>query len=160
MSHPSLGLPPIDRTAGLPPIAARVDAARERLAARALEIALDRDPTMRTRHDELAIRKLLRDTLAIVDRVVESIAAGDVGPARSFGEAVPPAYRRRKVPMDDLITIANAVRSAIGATLPVGEMGLVDAALDAMIERLKWHGRIAGDAKQKNRLIQAIYKGA
>ncbi|HET7031174.1 MAG TPA: hypothetical protein VFI34_11730 [Candidatus Limnocylindrales bacterium] len=160
MSHPSLGLPPVDRTSGLPPVAARVDAARERLAARALEIALDRDPTMRTRFDELAIRKLLRDTVTIVDRVVESIAARDVEPARSYGEATPPVYRRRKVPMNDLILIANAVRSAIGATLPVGEMGEVDAALDAMIDRFKWHGRIAGDARKRNRLLAAIYKGA
>jgi hypothetical protein len=52
VSHPSLGLPPIDRTAGLPPTAARVHAARERLAARALEIAIDRDPTLRERHHE------------------------------------------------------------------------------------------------------------
>jgi hypothetical protein len=115
---------------------------------------------MRTRHDELAIRKLFRDTITIVDRVVESIAADDVEPARSFGEAVPPVYRRRKVPMHDLVTLANAVRAAIGATLPVAQMPEVDAALDAMIERLQWHGRIAGDAKKRNRLIAAIYKGA
>ena len=141
-------------------MAARVDANRERLAARALEIALDRDPSMRDRHDELAVRKLLRDTVAIVDRVVESIAARDVEPSRSFAEATPPAYRRRKVPMIDLITLCNAVRAAIGATLPSSEMGHVDAALDAMIERFKWHGRIAGDARKRNRLLAAIYKGA
>ena len=160
MSHPSLGLPPVDRTSALPPVAARIDAARERLAARALEIALDRDPTMRTRHDEHAMRRLLRDTVAIIDRVVESVAAGDPEPARSYGEATPPAYRRRHVPMDDLITIANAVRSAIGSTLAAGDMAEVDAALDAMIARFKWHGRIAGDAKKRNRLLAAIYKGA
>jgi hypothetical protein len=160
VSHPSLGLPPVDRTSPLPATAARVSDARERLAARALEIALDRDPTMRTRHDELAIRRLYRDTIAIVDRVVESIAAGDPQPARSFGEAIPPVYRRRKVPMNDLVTLANGVRDAIGVTLPVAEMPLVDAALDAMIERLKWHGRIAGDARKRNRLLAAIYKGA
>src|SRR5262249_19159636 len=125
-----------------------------------LEIALDRDPTMRTRHDEHAMRRLLRDTVVIVDRVEASVAAHDVEPARSFGESTPPAYRRRKVPMDDLIQIANAVRSAIGATLPVGDMGEIDAALDAMIARFKWHGRIAGDAKKRNRLLAAIYKGA
>jgi hypothetical protein len=160
VSHPSLGLPPVDRTSPLPATAARVSDARERLAARALEIALDRDPTMRTRHDEQAIRRLYRDTIAIVDRVVESIAAGDPQPARSFGEAIPPVYRRRKVPMNDLVTLANGVRDAIGATLPVAEMPLVDAALDAMIERLKWHGRIAGDARKRNPLLAAIYKGA
>jgi hypothetical protein len=160
VSHPSLGLPPIDRASGLPPDAARVDASRERLAARALEIAIDRDPTMRSRHDEIALRRLLRDTVAMVDRVVEVIAAGDPEPARAYAEAVPPAYRRRKVPMDDLIHLAEAIRVAIGAVLPVGSMGPVDVAIDAMIDRFRWHRRIAGDARKKNRLLQAIYKGA
>jgi hypothetical protein len=160
VSHPSLGLPPIDRQSALPAAAARVDAARERLAARALEIALDRDPSMRARHDELAIRRLLRDTVALVDRVVESMAARDPEPARSFAEATPPAYRRRKVPMGDLITLCEAVRTAIGAMLPASDMGNVDAAIEAMIGRFKWHGRIAGDARKRNRLLAAIYKGA
>lgn len=160
MSHPSLGLPPIDRTSGLPPAAARVDAARERLAARALEIAIDRDPTLRERHDEHAVRRLLRDTAVLIDRIVDAMAAGDPEPARGFAEATPPAYRRRKVPMNDLILLCESIRAAIGATLPVAEMAPVDAAIEAMIERFKWHGRIAGDARRKNRLLQAIYKGA
>lgn len=160
MSHYSLGLPPTDQISALPPSAARVDAVRERLAGRALEIALDRDPTLRDRHDELAMRRLLRDTSALIDRVVASIVAGDPEPARSFAEATPPAYRRRRVPMNDLITICRSIRDAIGAVLPVGDMAQVDTALDAMIDRFRWHGRIAGDGRKKNRLLQAIYKGA
>ena len=160
MSHPSLGLPPIDRTSGLPPAAARVAAARERLAARSLEIALDRDPTLRERHDEYAMRRLLRDTAVLIDRVVEALAADDPGPARAFADATPPAYRRRKVPMNDLILLSESIRAAIGATLPVAAMGPVDAAVEAMIERFKWHGRIAGDGRKKSRLLLAIYKGA
>ena len=160
VTHPSLGLPPIDRTSDLPPVAARIDATRERLAARALEIALDRDPSLRVRHDEYAVRRLLRDAAALIDRVVEAIAAGDPEPARSFAEAVPPMYRRRKVPMNDLILLADSVRAAIGATLARTEMPIVDAAVDAMIERFRWHGRIAGDGRRRNRLLAAIYKGA
>ena len=160
MSHPSLGLPPVDRISDLPPAAARVNAARERLAARALEIALDRDPTIRARHDEYAVRRLLRDTVVLIDRVVDAMAAGDPEPARAFAEATPPAYRRRKVPMNDLISLCEGIRAAVGATLARGDMAPVDAAVDAMIERFKWHGRIAGDARKRNRLLQAIYKGA
>jgi hypothetical protein len=160
VSHPSLGLPPIDRTSGLPPAAARVDAARERLAARALEIAIDRDPTLRDRHDEYAMRRLLRDTAVLIDRIVDAMAANDVGPARAFAEATPPAYRRRNVPMNDLINLCESIRAAIGAMLPVADMGTVDDAAAAMNERFAWHGRIAGDARKKNRLLQAIYKGA
>ena len=160
VSHPSLGLPPTDRISDLPPAAARVLAARDRLAARALEIALDRDPTIRDRHDEYAVRRLLRDAAVLIERVVEAIAAGDPEPARAFAEATPPAYRRRKVPMNDLITLDEGVRAAIGATLAPADMGPVDAAIDAMNARFKWHGRIAGDARKRNRLLAAIYKGA
>jgi hypothetical protein len=159
VAHPSLGLPPSDRT-NLPPAAARIHDARERLAARALEIALDRDPTMRERHDEYAMRRLLRDALVLVDQVVEAMAVGDVAPARAYADAVPPAYRRRKVPMHDLITLCEGVRAAAGGILPAAGMGLVDAGLDAMIERFRWHGRIAGDARKRNKLLAFIYKGA
>jgi hypothetical protein len=160
VSHPSLGLPPIDRTSDLPPAAARIEASRDRLAARALEIALDRDPTLRDRYDEIGLRRLLRDTAAFLDQVVAAIAAGDPGPARVFAEALPPAYRRRKVPMDDLVTLSEGVRGAVGATLAHSDMGLVDATIDAMIEVFRWHRRIAGDARRKSRLLQALYKGA
>jgi hypothetical protein len=160
VSHPSLGLPPVDQTAGLPPAAARVNAARERLAARALEIAIDRDPTIRERYDEIGLRRLLRDTAVLIDRVVDTLADGNPERARVFAEAVPPMYRRRKVPMDDVINLAESIRTAIGALLPVADVGLVDAAVEAMIDRFRWHRRIAGDARKRNRLLAAIYKGA
>jgi hypothetical protein len=160
VSHPSLGLPPVDRLSALPPNAARIHAHRDRLATRALEIAIDRDPTIRDRHDEPALRRLLRDSAVLLDRIVESVADGDPEPARVFAEAIPPMYRRRKVPMDDLINLAESLRSAIGAVLPRSEMAVVDDAVEAMIERFKWHRRIAGDARKRNRLLQAIYKGA
>lgn len=160
MSHPSLGLPPTNRTDDLPPAAARVNAARARLATRALEIAIDRDPTIRDRYDEIALRRLLRDTAVLIDRVVEAMVDGDVERARVFAEAIPPMYRRRGVPMDDLVQLSEAIRAAIGAILPLGEMTTVDAAVDAMIDRFSWNRRIAGDARKRNRLLQAIYKGA
>lgn len=160
MSHPSLGLPPIDRTSSLPPAAARLDGQRDRLAARGLEIAIDRDPTIRERYDEIRLRQLLRDTGALFDRIVDAVALDDPEPARVYAEAVPPAYRRRKVPMDDLINLTNSLREAIGTVLSRDEMAIVDAACDAMIEPFRWHRRIAGDGRKRNRLLQAIYKGA
>jgi hypothetical protein len=62
--------------------------------------------------------------------------------------------------MDDLINLANGVREAIAAVLPVGDMRVVEAAVDAMIDRFKWHRRLAGDARKRNRILAAIYKGA
>ncbi len=106
------------------------------------------------------MRQLLRDTVVLVDRVVDAMAEDDPWPAREFAEAVPPAYRRRKVPMDDLINLCRSIREAIGAILPPSEMASVDAAIDAMVDRFKWHKRLAGDGRKRNRLLQAIYKGA
>jgi hypothetical protein len=160
MSHPSLGLPPIDQSDQLPPAAARVRAARDRLATRGLEIAIDRDPTIRERYDEIGLRRLLRDTAVLIDRVIDAIADQDPERARVFAEAVPPMYRRRNVPMDDLINLSESIRSAVGAVLPLADMGHVDEAVDAMIERFRWNRRIAGDARKRNRILQAIYKGA
>jgi hypothetical protein len=160
VSHPSLGLPPIDRTVDLPPVAARVHASRERLATRALEIAIDRDPTVRERYDEIGLRRILRDTAVLVDRVVEALADGSPERAYVFAEAVPPMYRRRHVPMDDLINLSEGIRAAVGAILPLADMGLVDRTIDGMIERFRWHRRIAGDARKRNRLLEFIYKGA
>jgi hypothetical protein len=160
VSHPSLGLPPVDRTVELPPVAARVHAARDRLAIRALEIALDRDATLRDRYDEIGMRRLLRDTAVLVDRIVEALADGSAERAFVFAEAVPPMYRRRKVPMDDLVNISEGIRAAVGALLPKADMGLVDTTIHGMIERFKWHRRIAGDARKRNALLEFVYKGA
>jgi hypothetical protein len=159
VSHPSLGLPPVDRTAGLPPAAAKVDAARDRIAGRALEIAIDRDPSLRDRYDAIGFRRLLRDTAALLDRIVDVMATGDTEPARSYAEAIPPMFRRRRVPMDDVINLVQGIRDAIAASQPAEEMVLVDAAADTMIERLRWHRRLAGDRK-RNRILAALYKGA
>ena len=134
-------------------MAARVSAARERLAIRALEIAIDRDPTLRDRFDEIGLRRLLRDTGALLDRVIESMAIDDPEPARTFAEALPP-------PMNDLVNISRSIRDAVAGILAAGEMAPVDAAVEAMIDRFKWHGRIAGDARKRNRILAAIYKGA
>jgi len=160
VSHPSLGLPPPPHPAELPVAAARLSAARDRLAMRALEIAIDRDPTIRDRYDEIGLRRLERDTAVLIDRAVEAIVDGDAERARIFGESVPTMYRRRAVPMDDLINLAESSRAAIGAMLPRADMPLVDGAIDALIERFRWNRRIAGDARKRNRLLRLLYKGA
>jgi len=160
VSHPSLGLPPPPDPADLPAAAVRIVAARDRLATRALEIAVDRDPTIRHRYDEISLRRLLRDTAVLIDRAVEAIVDGNAERAVIFGESVPTMYRRRTVPMDDLINLAESSRAAIGAILPRGDMAPVDGAIDAMIERFRWNRRIAGDARKRNRLLRLLYKGA
>ncbi|HEX5013785.1 MAG TPA: hypothetical protein VFV72_06445 [Candidatus Limnocylindrales bacterium] len=160
MSHPSLGLPPRDERAGFPDAAARLLRDRRRIGQRALEIAVDRDPGFRERHDELALRKLLRDTEIFIDRLALSVASRDPSVMAQFADQVVPLYRRRKVSMDDLVKLDEALRSAAGAHLSGEEAAALDAAIDAANKVFKWHRRIAGDARKRNRLLQAIYKGA
>ena len=51
--------------------------------------------------------------------------------------------------------------SVIIRVRPGGEEAApMHAALDAANAVFKWHRRIAGDARKKNKFLQAIYKGA
>jgi hypothetical protein len=160
VSHPSLGLPPTSKLAGFPEAAARLVQVRARIGQRALEIAVDRDPAFRDRHDELALRKLLRDTEILIDRLALSVASNNPAPLEEFADQVVPVYRRRKVSMDDLIKLSEGLRAAAASHLSADEAAPMHAAIDAAIAVFKWHRRIAGDARKRNRLLQAIYKGA
>jgi hypothetical protein len=160
VTHPSLGLPPPDTTAAFPAAAARIRAAGDRLAARALEIAIDRDPTFHQRYDEIGLRRLLRDLDTFIDRLAFAVATGDPHAFGWFVDQTVPIYRRRAVPMDDLAHLFEGLRGAIGATV-VGDEGVaLHAALDDGIAQTKWNRRIAGDARKRNRLLQFLYKGA
>ena len=160
MSHPSLGLPPLDPTAGYPDAAARVRANGERLAARALRAAMDADATIRTRNDETGLRLLLHDAELLVERVALCLETGVTDLAREYAEWTAPVYRRRRTPMDDLIGLCEGLRAAFPSVLAPGELAPADAALDAAIGAYRWHRRIAGDARKRNALLQLLYKGA
>ena len=160
VSHPALGLPPLDPGAGLPAAAARLKAARRRIGARALEVALDLDPTITAHNDETGIRLLLRDTEVLIDEVADSIATNSVAAIQSWAEQASVIYRRRRVPMDNVIALCEGVREASQAVLGPAERAAADLAIDTAIERFRWQRRIAGDARKRNRILQLIYKGA
>jgi len=159
VSHPSLGLPPPDRTAGLPDAAARIRANGERLGARALRVAIDRDATIETRYDEAGLRQLLRDAELLAERVALSVETADPGLTREYAEWTAPLYRRRFTPMDDVIALCEGLRVAFPSVLAPGELPAASEALDGAIERYRWHRRLAGDARKKNALLQLLYKG-
>lgn len=160
VSHPALGLPPIDLTAGFPAAAARIRADRSRLGARALEVLLARDPTLRDRLGEAGLRALLRDTEIYLDRVARAVASGDRGQLGEWAEWVVPVYRRRKVALDDLIGLGEAVREVLGEVLEPEAEAVAEAAIAEAASVLRWHRRIAGDARPRNRFLDAVYRGA
>ena len=159
MSHPSLGLPPSDPDPASAAAAARIVANRERLGARALRLAMDADPTMEQRHDEAGLRNLLRDAELLAERVALCVATNDPGRAREYGEWTAPLYRRRRVPMDDMVGLCEGLRTALTSVLAPGEIAPAGAALDEAIKVYRWHRRLAGDARKRNALLQLIYKG-
>lgn len=160
MSHPSLGLPPLDPTAGYPDAAARLRVNGERLAARALRAAMDADPTIGSRYDETGLRLLLHDAELLVERIALCLETGVADLAREYAEWTAPVYRRRRTPMDDLIALCDALRTAFPSVLAPGELAPAGAGLDAAIKAYRWHRRIAGDARKRNALLQLLYKGA
>lgn len=159
MSHYALGLPGPDMRAGFPAAAERVRAAKARLGARALEVALQRDPTLAGRAGETGLRQLLRDTDVYLERIARALASGDPGQAREWADWVAPVYRRRKVPMDDLVTLSEGLRGALAAILAPDEQAAADAALDEAIATFRRYRRIAGDARKRSRILTALYKG-
>ena len=147
-------------TAGSPASAAVLRANREPLAARALETAIDRDPTIRERYDDARLRKLLHDTGVLLDQVSTAVASSDPGVVAAWAEWLAPIFRRRAVPMDDLVQVAEGLRTAAAAVLPPGQEGVLHTAIDEAVRVFRWHRRLGGDARRRNRLLAAIYRGA
>jgi len=159
VSHPSLGLPPLDLTAGFPDAAGRIRANRDRLAARALAVAMDADATISERYGETGQRQLLRDAALLAERIAVCVAAANPRPAHEYAEWTAPLYRRRRVPMDDLVALCEGLRAALPSLLNPAELAAASAALDQAIEAYRWHRRLAGDARRKNAFLQFLYKG-
>ena len=160
VSHPSLGLPPRDMSAGDPSAAAALRSGGARLRARAFAAALDLDPTMTERHDDLVRAALLADLEAFVDRLVVAVASGDPGTMAAFADLVAVRYRKRKIPMDDVVTLCEGLRRAAASAAEPNAEPAIDASIDAAIVVFRWHRRLAGDARKRNPLLAYIYKGA
>jgi hypothetical protein len=153
-------MPPRDLGAGDRAAAAAIRAAGTRLRTRALEAALDLDPTMRDRHDELVRQALHEDLQAFVDRLVVAVSSGDPTAMATFADLVCVRYRKRRISMDDLVTLCEGLRRAAGSVVDPAALPSIDAAIDQAIAVFKWHRRIAGDARKRNPLLAFIYRGA
>jgi hypothetical protein len=145
--------------AGHPDAAARLRAAKAAVGARALEIALDRDPTLSKRYADAGLRHLFRDTDVFIDRLAQSIASGQTFFLVTFAEQVVPTYRRRRVPMDDLANLVTSIGIATASVLSPEERADGDVAVAEAVQVFDWHRRLAGDARRRNPLLAALYRG-
>jgi hypothetical protein len=159
VTHPTLGLPPGDQRI------VHLDAARtvrehaSVLAARALEVAIRRDPTLRDRNDEAGLRARLWDATLLARRLAIAVEQDDPLPLRDYAEQVVPIYRRKQVPLDDLIHLSEGLRASLGGVLSGEAAAMASLAIDDAIAVFRWHRRLAGDARKRNPLLQFIYKG-
>jgi hypothetical protein len=114
---------------------------------------------VRTRHDDSALRNLQRDVEVFVDRVALCVAGNDPHWLTHFADQTASVYRRRLVPMDDVVRLLEALRAGARGVLSAEEMVPADAALDEAVAVFRWYRRLAGDARKKNRLVSALYRG-
>ena len=159
VSHPTLGLPPRSLQSGYPDAAERLKTQRVRLAARALEVAAAEDATLTIRHDEAGLRNLLRDAEVLVERLALCVAGDDVHWLKEFADQSATVLRRRAVPMDDIVRICEGLRTGARGVLTGDEMAAADRALDEAVRVYRWYRRLSGDARKRNRILAALYKG-
>jgi hypothetical protein len=159
MPHPAIGLPPSDATAGHPDASRRILADRSRLPALALEAALRIDPGLRERHDELALRRILRDYDGHIDQLARALATGEERYVVQYGEWLVPIYRRRHTRMNDVVTFIAGLRDAVLGVVPAADADAVRVVTGAWIERLRHHRRLPGD-HEGNKAVRFVWKGA
>jgi hypothetical protein len=158
MSHPAIGLPPSDATAGHPEVAVRLTIV-DRLPALSLDAALRVDPTLRERYDENMLRKFLRDYERHVVQLAQAIATGEERFVTTYGEALVPMYRRRHVRMNDVVSLLTGLQEAAIGLVPTAEAPLIREPMGAWIVRMRHHRRLAGD-HDGNKAVRFIWKGA
>jgi hypothetical protein len=159
MPHPSLGLPPHDVTAGQPAAAARLRANAKRLARIALENAVRLRPGLQERHDELRLRQLLRDYERHIEQLAHALETGDEQFVVGYAEWLVPIYRRRHVPMKDVMALVDGLRHAAASVLTPTENEVAATLFEGWTERLRHHGRLAGDHRG-NSVVRFFWKGA
>ena len=158
MSHPAIGRPPSDATAAHPALAQQLLAAPN-LPARSLEAALQSDPTLGDRYDERMLRYFLRDYDGHIKQLARALATGEQHYVAMYGETLVPVYRQRGVRMNDVVTLLEGLREAACAIVPGDQADPINADMDAWIERMRHHRRLAGDHKG-NKAVRFLWKGA
>lgn len=147
-------------SAGDTSAAAALRSGGARLRARALAAALDMNPTMKERHADVVIQALAADLEAFHDRLIVAVSSNDPHAMATFADLVAVRYRKRKIPMDDVISLCEGLRRAAAAVVEPDSVATVDAAIDEAIAVFKWNRRLAGDARKRNPLLAFLYKGA
>jgi hypothetical protein len=159
MSQAALDPPQASTSQGHPVAAARLRGAMGHLPRIALEAALRLDPTFRDRHDDLMLRRFLRDYDRHIEQLARAVASGEDRYVVVYGEGTVPAYRRRRVRMNDVVTLLRGLEEAAVSAGPAADADAIRRPMAAWIERMRRHRRLAGD-HAGNKAARFIWKGA
>ncbi|MGZ6266135.1 MAG: hypothetical protein ACXWN4_04435 [Candidatus Limnocylindrales bacterium] len=157
--HPNLGLAPVNMTAGFPDAAAKLRRDATPLAAQALEAAVEKDPTIKTRYDEVGLRRLLRDTELLVERLAMCLGSDNPRWLVEYAEWIAPIYRRRGVSLLDICALGDGIRDVIAADLGEDERATAELSLEAATAIWKRNSRLGGDRHKRNALWKWMYRG-
>ena len=94
-----------------------------------------------------------------LDRLALSVAGDDPYWLADFCEHTSIIYRRNRIRLDDAIRILEGIRAASRAVLSGDEVRPADAAIDGGIHAFREQRKLAGDARPRNRILAALYKG-
>jgi hypothetical protein len=144
---------------GYPDAAARLRRDTTAIAERALEAAVDADPTLKSRHGQVGLRQLLRDTQLLVERLAMCVGSGDSRWLVQYAEWLAPIYRRRRVSLLDLRALGEGIRATAIVKLEPGERAVAERSLDAAMDVLRRNGRIGGDQHKRSALLKWMYRG-
>jgi len=159
MSQASLELPSSYTSRGDPAAAARLCGAMGHLPRLALEAALRLDATFRERYDDLMLRRFLRDYERHIEQLARAVASGEDRFVVVYGEGIVPTYRRRRVRMNDVVTLLRGLEEAAVALGPAADAERIRRPMAAWIERMRHHRRLAGD-HPGNKAARFVWKAA
>jgi hypothetical protein len=158
MANPYRGEIPADPKAGFPRGAAQIRAHWRRLTELAFSEALRRDPTLRQRYDERALRVFYRDYERHFEQLARAVSSGSDETVQQYAEWLTPLMRRRRVPMGDLVTFIAAMAPASRTVLTTAEDEAAQGIVDRWIKRQYKAKKLPGDRK-RNPVLSFFWKG-
>lgn len=137
----------------------RLRANNARIGRLALQNTLRISPGFEEHYDETALRLFLRDYERHVEQLARALETDNPSFVTNYAEWLVPVYRRRRVPMRDVMALIDGLRQAAATIFSPEENERAAQLFELWAQRLKHHGRLPGDHKG-NSVVRFFWKGA
>jgi len=151
--------PDAQTVSGSPDAAAALRREEARLLPRALDSALARDPSLRSRYDATMLATFLRDDRQTLAELARSLDTGDDRWLVSYVTQLVPVMRRRRVPMKDFATLVLGVRDAAVAVLGPADAARATQVAERAVAELDRPRHLPGD-RPRGRIASILWKAA